>query len=388
MAEYVSFPSSLKVVIDVSAAPFGRGVSRYTTNLVTALSAQPDVSLTLWGYSWSQFGWLQHWGSEFGSRVQSRWWQVPPRVMEVAMRWLPEIVWRTGFDPEAVLHAWEWQLPQTVRMPVVVTIHDLAFKMFPEAAHPPIVRRLERTLDWLETHRSAQVIAVSEATRNDILNLTAIDPERVHVVPEALTQESQYQPDETTIAKCRQRLQLPDQFLLFVGTPEPRKNVQRIVAAWQQLRAEFPELGLVIAGGASWDEVEPAEGLLRLGYVSDHDLACLYELASVFVFPSLYEGFGLPILEAYFHDCPVVTSKVSSLPQVAGKAAELVDPYDAAQIADGCRVILSENASARSSRRKQMRTQLQTFSWETAAQQTFEVYRTAWREYHEQETHV
>lgn len=383
MSEHLPQPKQLQVIVDVSAAPFGRGVSRYTTNIVEALSSVPELSLTLWGYSSSQFGWLRDWGVKFGSRVQTRWWMVPPRVMEWIMRGAPAALWRTALNQNAVLHAWEWQLPQTVSMPTVVTIHDLAYRLYPEAAHPPVVQRLDRTLAWIEAHPWVQVIAVSDATKHDIVNLTAIEPERVHVVTEALTQESQYRPDQKKQRACQQRLELPEQFLLFVGTPEPRKNVQRLVTAWQQLRSEFPDLGLVIAGGASWDEVAEQPGLHRLGYVSDADLACLYELASVFVFPSLYEGFGLPVLEAYFHDCPVVTSKVSSLPEVAGKAAELVDPYSPEQIAQACQKVLRESPTAIQSRQKRMHDQLEKFSWQLAAHNTIEVYRKAWQAYHQ-----
>lgn len=287
--------SRLSVMLDVSAVPYGRGVSRYTSNLAAALSNRLELDLTLFGYSARQYGVLKQWSNEFGSQVQKRIWKFPPSLLEK--------LWVTTGVPSPVrgvdvYHAWESQLPATGKVPFVVTIHDLAHMIFPKVAHPKVVQRYQHLLWRLKKDERAQVIAVSHATKQDILNLTDLTPERIHVVHEALPQEARIVPSEEELITTRRQLELRKPFLLFVGTTEPRKNLKNIIAAWKKVRKEFD---LVIAGARGWDDFKLEEGMHVLGYVSPTELACLYRLASALVFVSLYEGFGLPVLEAYFH---------------------------------------------------------------------------------------
>ena len=236
------------------------------------------------------------------------------------------------------------------------------------------VSRFDRLLTTLESQPDWQVIAVSQATREDIINLTSIDPYRVHVVSEALPIEASYEPSESEIEAVKKKYGLQKPFWLTVGTTEPRKNLRRVISAWETQRNKSD---LVIAGAAGWDNLPKADGIHFLGYVEKGELASLYRSAACLVYPSLYEGFGLPILEAYFHQCPVVTARVSSLPEAAGDAAELVDPYNIDEIAQACQKIREEKTGARADRVKRMRRQLTRFTWKKAAEKTVHVYEIA-----------
>lgn len=362
----------LHVTIDVSSVSYGRGVSRYTTNLVHALSARPDVELTLFGRSLRQFSFLSRWASEFGSRVHPRILPVPPQIFDKgwAKLGMPKIEWLA--PKTQVYHAWEWQMAPLSRVPQVVTIHDLAHLLYPETAHPKVVAQFDQLLRTLE-QQSWPIIAVSEATRKDILNLTSISADRITVVHEALPEEAKVVPGEKESDELVAKFGLHKPFLLAVGTTEPRKNLPRVIAAWKPLADEFD---LVIAGAAGWDTLEKHEGMHLLGYVEPDSLAALYRKAHCLVFASLYEGFGLPILEAFFHGCPVITSRVSCMPEVAGNAAFLVDPYSEKDIRRAIEAI-PVSQKERNRVQKRMADQLAKFSWDRAAQQTLEVYKKA-----------
>lgn len=368
--------NSLPVMIDVSSIPYGRGVSRYTSNLVTAFAARSDIELTLFGYSWRQKDVLEQWSSQFGSRIHRQIWPVPPTLIhQLWQTWGgPSPVWRSSAE---VYHAWDWQLaPVGQHIGQVVTIHDLAHRLFPGSVPRRLEDQYQLLLDTLEREKSWQVIAVSEATKKDIVNLTAIEPERIHVVKEALPEEAKISPSAEQQQQTLHKFSLNKPFFLTVGTTEPRKNINRIIQAWRPLRADFD---LVIAGAKGWDQLASEEGIHYLGYVDGLELAALYRQAVALVFTSLYEGFGLPILEAYWHECPVITSLVSSMPEVAGKAAEFVDPYDVEGISTSMEKIARSTVPEQHKRKQAMAKQLQGFSWEQTAQETLEVYHLARR---------
>lgn len=367
---------ALSVMIDVSSLPYGRGVSRYTSNLAQALAARRDIDLTLFGYSSRQREKLQQWMSEYGSHVGKQLWPLPPSVMHKAWQWVggPNPAWRSS---ASVYHAWDWQLaPVGQRVGQVVTIHDLAHRLFPGSVPARLEAQYQLLLDTLEEETHIQIIAVSAATKKDIVNLTSIDPERIHVVMEALPEEAKVVPAEEHIEKTLHKFSLEKPYFLTVGTTEPRKNLNRIIQAWRTMHGDFD---LVIAGAQGWDTLPQEEGIHYLGYVDGFELASLYRRAQALVYTSLYEGFGLPILEAFWHECPVITSLVSSMPEVAGKAAELVDPYDVEGIAASMEKIANENEEQKKQRQDRMSRQLHKFSWERAAEETLAVYHFAKR---------
>ena len=283
-----------------------------------------------------------------------------------------------------VFHAPHYVLPVAVRTRSVVTIHDCIHLMFPQYLPTRAAYAYARGAMWSAAKRSDRILTVSEASKRDILHFFNVPPEKIAVVYNGIDERFWIQPPPDEIARVRERFQLDHGFVLYAGTIKPHKNLVRLIEAFAALRkGEFEELKLLIIG----DEISKLPALRRavhshklhkhvrfLGFLPDETLAALYRLAAVFVFPSLYEGFGLPPLEAMASGTPVVTSNVSSLPEVAGDAAILVDPYDVGSIVDGVRRVLTDPALADELRRKGLN-RARDFSWERSVARTHDIYR-------------
>jgi glycosyltransferase involved in cell wall biosynthesis len=197
-----------------------------------------------------------------------------------------------------------------------------------------------------------------------------IDPATITVVYEALPEENQIAPEIKMTVNSRLFNGSDKPYFLMVGTLEPRKNVIRQIEAWRPFKHEY---NLIIAGKSGWETVEPEPGLIHIGYASSRELANLYRGASLLLYASLAEGFGLPILEAFFHRIPVVTSNGSGLAEIAADAAIQTDPLDVESIRDGIRQALADPAQFIDRGVKR----LGEFSWEKAARETLEVYKKA-----------
>jgi glycosyltransferase involved in cell wall biosynthesis len=366
----------MHVGIDITPIIYSRGVSRYTDNLVRELVKQKDVKLSLLGYSTREQAVLK----KFTSSVpQAR------AVLQSYPQSLVQLQWKFGLNPLKkslpgidIFHSWDWLQPPDKNIPLVSTVHDVAMLKFPETAHPKILSMHKQSWKILK-ERNADIIAVSRATKKDVIQLLGIPPHKIHVVhealPEGFRQVSTAISDEQAEA-LKQRLQLNQPYLFFVGTREPRKNLTRLIEAWRPLANDYQ---LIIAGAQGWDDTNRFnhKNLRFLGQVSDKELAVLYGEAEVFCYPSLYEGFGLPILEAFLHGTPVVTSNVSSMPEVAGNAAELIDPESVESIRAGIMTILNESEAAQKTRLQRMIIRMQMFDWKRVAEETLTVYKTA-----------
>jgi glycosyltransferase involved in cell wall biosynthesis len=283
-----------------------------------------------------------------------------------------------------VFHAPHYVLPVAVRSRSVVTIHDCIHLMFPQYLPNRAAYAYARGAMWSAARRSDRILTVSEASKRDILHFFNVPPEKIVVVYNGIDERFWMQPSSEEVARVRERFQLDHGFVLYAGTIKPHKNLVRLIEAFAALRkGEFEELKLLIIG----DEISKLPALRRavhihklhkhvrfLGFLPDETLAALYRLAAVFVFPSLYEGFGLPPLEAMASGTPVVTSNVSSLPEVAGDAAILVDPYDVSSIVDGVRRVLTDPLLADELRKKGL-TRARDFSWERSVARTHDIYR-------------
>jgi glycosyltransferase involved in cell wall biosynthesis len=294
------------------------------------------------------------------------------------------VPWLLHRERPDVFHAPHYVMPPAVRCRSIVTIHDCIHLMFPQYLPNRAASVYARAAMWAATHRSHRVLTVSEASKRDILHFFDIPPEKIVVVHNAIDERFGVAPSEEATAQVRERYQLDHRFVLYVGNIKPHKNLVRVVEAFDRLRKRgFDDLTLLIIG----DEISKLPALRRavhshklhkhvrfLGYLPDETLAILYRLAAVFVFPSLYEGFGLPPLEAMACGAPVVTSNVSSLPEVTGDAAVLVDPYDVESIADGIARVLSDPALREDMRVKGM-ARAREFSWERSVARTREIYR-------------
>ncbi len=266
--------------------------------------------------------------------------------------------------------------------PTVVTVHDIAFERFPEH-YPASQTRYLSAMTRLSTERAAQVIAVSQATRDDLVDIYGLDPAKVSVIYNGV--EAQFQPRADTLLEAFRAAQgLPDQFLLFVGTLQPRKNLDGLLRAYA-LVADRIDWPLVVIGGAGWLYSPIGRLVKRLGladrvrfegYVEPTDLPDWYAAASIFALPSHYEGFGLPVVEAMASGTPVVTSTTSSLPEVAGEAALLVNPGSPTAIARGI-LQLAEDGDLRRQLAGKGIEQARRFSWRDAAHATYAVYQRA-----------
>ncbi len=256
----------------------------------------------------------------------------------------------------------------------VVTIHDLGYLYFPEA-HPP---RERQYLDWSTRYsakRATRVLADSEATRQDLIEHYHIPPDKIHVVYPSYDDRLQPVTDSTRIAAVRAKYGIEKDYFFFLGTLQPRKNIERLIRAFQLFRAESKlEVALVLGGKKGWlfDEtwLNGAEDVRLIGYVADVDIAALYSGAVGFVFPSLYEGFGFPILEAMRCQVPVLCSHISSLPELGGDAVLYVDPMRTENIAEGLEKLALLSSVERQAMIERGLQQLQKFKWEQTALQT------------------
>ena len=282
-----------------------------------------------------------------------------------------------------LFHAPHYVLPPLVRCRSVVTIHDCIHLMFPQYLPNRLAFGYARTSIGLAARRATRVLTVSESSKRDILRFVDTEPEKIDVIYNAYDERFAIDPAEEDVVRVRERYQLQDEFVLYAGNVKPHKNLERLIDAFHIVRNRgLDHLKLVMIG----DEISKYTALRRavhrhqlhkyvrfLGYLPEETLAVMYRLAGVFVFPSLYEGFGLPPLEAMASGTPVVTSNVSSLPEVAGDAAVLVDPYDPHAIADGIYRVLTD-ADVRKDLRRKGVARAGQFSWEQSVRRVRKIY--------------
>jgi glycosyltransferase involved in cell wall biosynthesis len=282
-----------------------------------------------------------------------------------------------------LFHAPHYVVSPLTRCPFVVTIHDCIHLRFPEYLPNRLAYVYARTLMRSSARRSQRVLTVSQASKQDILHYLKIPASKVEVIYNAIDDRLATPPRADEVAKVRERYQLTAPFILYTGNIKPHKNVDRLIEAYAILRRRgIDQAKLLVIG----DEISKYPNLRRLvhrfqlhqhvrflGFVPDATLAALYRLASAFVFPSLYEGFGFPPLEAMAAGTPVVTSNVSSLPEVVGDAAVLIDPLDAGAIADAMARVLNDPA-LRATLIARGHDRVKAFSWERSAARVREVY--------------
>jgi glycosyltransferase involved in cell wall biosynthesis len=284
-----------------------------------------------------------------------------------------------------VLHGMAFVAPLLSPCPTVVTVLDLSFLRFP-AAFTTFKRFYLRTMTRLTVSRAARVIAISESTRRDVIDLLDVPAERVERIYCGVDTRLRPLP-ASEVAAFRREKGLPERFVLFLGTIEPRKNVLALIEAFAELMAAEPHamagLHLIMAGGRGWlaepiyarvEELGLQDRAHFVGYVPEEEKALWYNAATCFCYPSLYEGFGLPPLEAMACGVPVVTSDASSLPEVVGEAGLTVDPLDRAALCDALRRVLFDRG-LRDDLAAQGQIQAGRFSWLEAARQTARVYR-------------
>jgi glycosyltransferase involved in cell wall biosynthesis len=311
--------------------------------------------------------------------LRSRWRTNRPSVRILWEQLVqPQVLRRISAD---VVHGPVFVGPLVAPCPVVTTIHDLSFIRFPHLFRPGN-RFYLKFMTQLSARRSRRLIAVSEHAASEAVHLLGVSREKITVIYHGV--DPVFQPLPTNqVAAFRERQGLTHPFVLFVGTLEPRKNLKHLIEAFS--RVHDGRTQLVLVGGKGWlyddlfarvEELNLSEAVLFPGYVRSEELPLWYNAATVLAYPSLYEGFGMPVTEAQACGTPVLTSNTSSLPEAGGKAALLVNPRDVEEIAAGLSRILGDQALRKDLRERGL-AHARRFSWSRTAEQTMQVYRRA-----------
>lgn len=280
-----------------------------------------------------------------------------------------------------VLHSPHYTMPLRAGIPVVVTFHDMTFFLYPEY-HTLIKRFFFPMMIRQSAARAAALLAVSESTRKDAIRLLGISPEKISTTLLGFEPQYLHIEDAARLEQTRQKYHLPARFMLHVGTLEPRKNHSNLLKAFDIIAHSNSDIALVLVGGAGWNARQIArqiktlrhgDRILRLGYADRDDLPALYRLAEVFVYPSIYEGYGLPVLEAMACGTPTITSTVSSMPEIIGDAGLLVSPDDPAELSAAmARLLGNKTLASELTQKAQIRAR--EFTWGKTAEQTIKIY--------------
>lgn len=354
----------MKVAIDISQIIYGTGVSKYTTNLVQALlKADIQGKYVLFGGSMRRFAELKEMTANFGGNCETRILPYPPALADFVWNRLHVFPIEKIIGQVDVVHTSDWSEPPS-EASKVTTVHDLYAFKFSRLIHPKALAVHKRKFSWV-VKESKRIIVPSISTKSDLVEM-GIREEIVKVIPEApqLTKSS-----DEKVAQVKKKYGIGGDYLICIGVTQI-KNIERITKAFHISTAGH-ELKLVLIGKASNIKVKPERNVRILGYVDQNDMSALMTGSSGLIFASLYEGYGIPILDAFNCSVPVVTSNTGSMPEVAGDAAALVDPYDVYSIKEGIEKILRGPKSFIEKGEKRV----QDFSWEKTAKMTMEVYK-------------
>lgn len=369
-----------KIAIDYTPAyEQGAGIGRYVRDLISGLARldkNNDYRLFVSGTTSEA---LPH---PIGTNFTWKPTRIPPKWF--ARFWhrlhlpLPVEAFVGKVD---LFHATDFVLPPTLsQTKTLLTVHDLSFVRVPETTPPSLKVYLDRVVPR-SVHRADHVLADSQATKDDLIDLYNVKPDKITVLLSGI--DSRFKSSQQSELTMRKTYNIPDRPYIFsIGTVQPRKNYVRIIQALAQLRIQGYDIGLVIAGGRGWldnpiydtiNETKMTDYVHLIGFADDADLSALYTHAECVVFPSLYEGFGYPVLEGMACGTPVITSNVSSLPEVAGDSALIVDPYNSDAIANAIKRIF-DDAMLRESLITKGFERIKSFDWDKSARQLHTIY--------------
>lgn len=309
---------------------------------------------------------------------------IPYSIYRRIWYYLP-VSYNTLFDSNAyIYHFFNYIVPPKINGKVITTVYDMVYKLYPETMtkrnHKRLDKELKRSVD-----RADKVITISENSKREIIEFLHVKDSKIEIVYPGIDRET-YTRNHTQEAmrRIREKYQLPSTFILYLGTLEPRKNIGKIIDAYAQLKTQMDKhIYLVIAGKKGWmyDEIFHKvenyglkDDVIFTGYVEEKDKPLIYKMSKLFVFPSLYEGFGMPVLEAMAAGVPVITSNTSSLPEVAGDAGILVDPEDVVGLSDAMKKTLEDDTLRSQMIEKGFKQSLK-FSWEKSAKKLIEIYK-------------
>ncbi len=346
--------------IDISSIPYGTGVSEYTKQLVlNLLDIDKSNQYKLF------FGSLrQSLPPDFLSKISQRSnaklykYPLPPTLLDILWNKLHILAIEFLIGKCDIFHTSDWTQPPTILAKTICTIHDLTPFLFPKWQHPIIISAHTKKINQAIVDKS-NFISVSNSTKQDFYKLFKV---KSHTIYES--GPTNYKPTKEPSAN----------YFLVSGTREPRKNLKNILLAFEQLQKKYPKSKLKIAGKYGWgQDIEPVHNVSILGYVSDSDLIKLHQNALALVYPSLYEGFGLPIAKSINCHVPVISSNISSMPEVVGKAGILIDPTKPDEIFKAMEQLII-NRSLYTAISKECVSQSKKFSWKKTATQTLDFY--------------
>lgn len=334
----------IKIGMDISQLAHKGGVATYTRNLSHELSSFTDLEMV---YFYSSLR-----TKYSGDLKNVKKYKLPPSFFEILFNRWRNVPIEKFIGPVDVYHSSDWIQPPT-KAKKITTVHDLTPILFPHWSNPKIVDVHKRRLKIIESEADC-VIVVSDATKKDLMKVSRIPENKIKVIYEGPTVNFQ-KPSEEKIREFREKYKLPQNFILAIGGIGERKNLERIKLATKNYE-------LIITGET-------------ISWIDNDELVCLYYSASVLLYTSLYEGFGLPIIDAFNCGLPVITSNLSSMVEIAGEGAVLVDPYNVSQMQSEVKRLMEDNELRKVIIKKGFE-RAKFFSWKKCAEQTADLYRS------------
>lgn len=358
----------MRIAIDLSQIIYGTGVSHYRENLVkNLLKIDSENEYLLYGGSLRRRRELIIKSEELikNSKAQTKIFPIPPRLADIVWNKLHILPIENLIGKVDLVHTSDWAEPPS-KISKITTIHDLVALKFSKITPKIIVETHKERLKWV-SKESKIIICPSIATKDDLIEL-GFDESKIRVIYEASNHKKA---TNSEVQRVRTKYGIREEYVISIGV-NPRKNIERSIEAFN-LAKSGQNIKYLIVGPESGSNFKDQRGVRFLGYVPDEDLEGLITGARAEVFASLYEGFGIPILDAFNCETPVVTSNISSMPEAAGGAAILVDPYDVNSIADGIKEALSKPKTLIAKGLKRVA----NFSWTKTAEETLKVYKEA-----------
>src|SRR4030043_2326280 len=369
----------MKIGIDISQIVFGTGVSNYTKELVEyLLKIDHKNQYILFGSSLRSNRKPIEFKESLDKykNVNFKITHFPPIFFEFFFNRFRVVPLEKFISEEIdVFHSSDWTQPKVKSQHTkkVTTVHDLTVYLFPSSSTQKIISTQKKRLELVKKEADL-VIVDSETTKDDLVKFVDIPQEKIRVIPLGVSEKFKPQ-DDDKINEVTQKYKIKKPYILSVATQEPRKNIQKLVDSYEIIHQKYPKLTLVLTGKQGWGPgFRFGENVIWTNYVPQEDLTALYSVCRVFVYPSLYEGFGLPVLEAMACGAPIVTSNNSSLAEIAKDAAILIDPRSENQLVRSIEMVINLNLE---NYQKMVRASLERarkYTWKKCAQETLKVY--------------
>ena len=379
----------MKIALDISQIAYGTGVSIYTANLVESLLKEDSKNTyVLFGSSLRARKTLKEFTSRLSKypNVEVKLFPFPPTLLEILWNRLHIFPIEKFIGEVDIFHSSDWLQPP-VKNPAtkkVTTVHDMVVYLFPASTHPKILKNQKRRLALVKKEIDL-ILADSETTKYDLEKFLEIEGSKIEVIYLAASED--YKPkDQAIIDETLAKYKIKKPYILSVATQEPRKNIQKLLDVFDQIHQRREEFNLVLTGKYGWGGgFHTPQNVIWTGYVPKEDLIALYSGCRVFVYPSLYEGFGLPILEAMACGAPTVTSNNSSMAEIAKGAAILVDPRSEPQLIRAIEMVLDLNLENYQKMVRASIDRARQFTWTKTARQTLKVYEKLYQEKEQKE---